>query len=73
MACAGNSIGCVAGEAGAGAVVGGAAVVADERPDVGSNRAAAASAGDSVSVSGVLTGVMAGAGTPATVSVMWRW
>ncbi len=27
-------------EAGAGAVVGGAAVVADERPDVGSNRAA---------------------------------
>ncbi len=33
---------CVAGEAGAGAVVGGAAVFADERPDVGSNRAAAA-------------------------------
>ncbi len=56
MACAGNGVGCVAGEAGAGAVVGGAAVVADERPDVGSNHAAAASAGDSVSVSGVLTG-----------------
>ncbi len=36
MACAGNGVGCVAGEAGAGAVV----VVADERPDVGSNRAA---------------------------------
>ncbi len=36
-------------------VVGGAAVVADELPDVGSNRAAAASVGDSVSVSGVLT------------------
>ncbi len=37
-------------------MVGGAAVVADERPDVGSNRAAAASTGDSVSVSRVLTG-----------------
>ncbi len=56
MACAGNGVGCVAGGAGAGAVVGGAAVVADERPDVGSNRAAAASAGGSVLVSGVLTG-----------------
>ncbi len=56
MACVGNGVGCIAGEAGAGAVVGGAAVIADERPDVGSNRAAAASAGDSVFVSGVLTG-----------------
>ncbi len=56
MACAGNGVGCIAGEAGAGVVVGGAAVVADDRPDVGSNRVAAASAGDSVSVSGVLTG-----------------
>ncbi len=73
MACAGNGVGCVAGEAGAGAVVGGAAVVADERPDVGSNRAAAASAGDSVLVSGVLTGVGTDAGMPATVSVMLRW
>ncbi len=45
-----------AGEAGAGAGVGGGAVVADERPDVGSNRAAAASAGDSVLVSWVLMG-----------------
>ncbi len=53
VACAGNNVGCVAGEAGAGARVGG--VAADERPDVGSNRAAAASAGDSVLVSGVLT------------------
>ncbi len=53
VACVGNGVGCIAGEAGAGAVVGGAAV---ERPDVGSNRAAAASAADSVSVSGVLTG-----------------
>ncbi len=35
---------------------GGVEVVADERPDVGSNRAAAASAGDSALVSGVLTG-----------------
>ncbi len=41
MACAGNGVGGVAGEARAGAVVGCAAVVADERPDVGSNRAAA--------------------------------
>ncbi len=56
MACVGNGVSCVAGEAGAGAVVGGATVVADERPDVGSNRMAAASACDSVLVSGVLTG-----------------
>ncbi len=56
MACVGNGVGCIAGEAGAGAVVGVAAVVADERPEVGSNRAAAASAGDSALVSGVLTG-----------------
>ncbi len=73
MACVGNGVGCIAGKAGAGAVVGGAAVVADQRPDVGSNRAAAASAGDSALVSGVLTGVRADAGTPATVSVMLRW
>ncbi len=56
VACAGYGFDCVVGEAGAGAVVGGAAVVADERSDVGSNRVAAASAGDSDSVSGVLTG-----------------
>ncbi len=56
MACAGNGVGYVAGEAGASAVVGGAAVISDERSDVGSNRAAAASAGDSVLVSGALTG-----------------
>ncbi len=56
MACVGNGVGCIAGEAGAGAVVGGAEVVADERPDAGSNRATAASVGDSVLVSGVLTG-----------------
>ncbi len=56
VACVGNDVGCIAGEAGTGALVGGAAVVADERPDVGSNRAAAASAGDSALVSGVLTG-----------------
>ncbi len=73
MTCVGNGVGGIAGAAGAGAVVGGAAVVADKRPDVGSNRAAAASAVDSVSVSGVLTGVRADAGTPATVSVMLRW
>ncbi len=36
MACAGNDVGCVAGEAGAGAMVGGAAVVADDWSDVGS-------------------------------------
>ncbi len=36
-------------------MVGGAAIVADERPDVGSSRAAAASAGESVLVFGVLT------------------
>ncbi len=50
MACAGDGVGCVAGQAGASAVEGGAVVVADERPDVGSNRAAAASACDSVLV-----------------------
>ncbi len=37
-------------------MVGGAAVIADERPDVGSNRASAASAGDSALVLRVLTG-----------------
>ncbi len=51
MACSGDDVGCVVGEAGAGSMVGG---VADERPDGGSNRAVAASAGDSVVVSGVL-------------------
>ncbi len=56
VAYVGNGVGCVVGEAGASAVVGGAAVVADEWPDVGSNRAAAASTGDSALVSGVLTG-----------------
>ncbi len=56
MACAGNGVGCVAGEAGAGAVADGDAVVADERTDIGSNRAVAASAGDSVLVSWVFTG-----------------
>ncbi len=56
VACVGNGVGCIAGEAGVGAGVGGAAVVADERPVVGRNRAAAASAGDSVLVSEVLTG-----------------
>ncbi len=56
MACAGNGFGCVAGEAGAGAVVGDGVVVADELPDVGSNCATAAYAGESVLVSGVLTG-----------------
>ncbi len=70
MACPGNGVGCIAGEAGAGAVVGGGAVVADEPPDVGSYRVAAASAGDCVLVSRVLTGVRADAGAPATVSVM---
>ncbi len=54
-------------------MVGDAAVVADERPDVGSNRAAAASAGDSVLVLGCSRGVRADAGTPATVLVMLRW
>ncbi len=34
VACAGNGVGCVGGEARAGAVVGGAAVVEDERPQV---------------------------------------
>ncbi len=55
VACVGNSVGCVAGEAKTGTMVGGGAVVAGERPDVGSNRAAAASADDSVLVLRVLT------------------
>ncbi len=38
-ACIGNGVGSAAGDAGEGAVVGGGAVVADERPDVGRNRA----------------------------------
>ncbi len=56
MACAGKSVGCVAGETGAGVVIGGDAVVADERLDVGSNRAFSASKDDPVAVSGVLSG-----------------
>ncbi len=44
MACTGNGAGCVAPEAGEGAVVGGAVAVEDERPDVGSYRAVATSA-----------------------------
>ncbi len=36
-------------------MVGGVAVIADERPDVGSNRAVAAFTGDSVVFFGVLT------------------
>ncbi len=54
-ACAGNGVGCVAGETAGGAVVGGAVIVAGERPVAGSNRGAAASTCDSVLVSGVLT------------------
>ncbi len=52
MACFGNGVGCVTGEAGASAMVGGAAVVADEGPDVCSNLVVE---GDSVVVSGVHT------------------
>ncbi len=55
MACVVKDVGCVAGEAKAVAVVGGGAVVADERPDVGRNHAAADSAGDPVLVPRVLT------------------
>ncbi len=55
MAYAGYDVGCVGAEAGASAMVGGGAIVEDERPDVGSNRAAAVSAGDSVLVPRVLT------------------
>ncbi len=55
MACVCDNVGCAAGEAGARVMVGGVEVVADERPDFGRNRAAAASTGDSVVVSGVLT------------------
>ncbi len=53
--CAGDDVRCVAGEPGAGAVAGGVAVAADEPLDVGSSCAVAASACDSVVVSGVLT------------------
>ncbi len=54
MACAGDYVGCVAGEAIAGSVVGGVAVVTSERPNMSGNRAVAASAGDSVAVSMVV-------------------
>ncbi len=52
MACSGDDVGCVVGEAGAGSIEGD---VADERPDGGNNRAVGAVADDSVVVSGVLT------------------
>ncbi len=55
VACVGNVVGCVVREAEAGAMVGGGAVMADEWSDVGSNRAVAASTGDSVLISWVLT------------------
>ncbi len=51
-ACAASGVDCVAGEAVAGAVVGGAAVFADERKDVCINRAVAASACDPVVFTG---------------------
>ncbi len=50
MAC----VGCVMGEARAGSVVGGPAVVTDERSYVGDNRTAAASVGDFIPVSRVV-------------------
>ncbi len=55
MAWAGNDASCVAEKVGEGAMVGGVAVVADELPNVGSSRTAAASAGASIVVSGLLT------------------
>ncbi len=70
--CGGKGVGCSAGEAGAGAMVGGAAVIADERPYVGSNRAVADSAVDFLWFLGCAWEVRADAETPATVSVMLR-
>ncbi len=55
VACAGNGVGCVAGEAGAGLMVGCVAVFTGEQSNVGFNRAVAASTGDSVAVSRVVT------------------
>ncbi len=49
VACVSNGDGCVAGEARAGAMVGGCAVVADDLSYVGNNHLAAVSVGDSVS------------------------
>ncbi len=60
MTCAGYDVGYFAGEAWAGWKVGGAAVVANEWQDFGSNRAVAASSGDSVVVPGVLMEVEKG-------------
>ncbi len=70
VACASECVGCGAGEAGAGSVVGGVAAVTDERPDVGGNRAVSASTGDSVAVSGVVTEGEGDADTHITVFVM---
>ncbi len=56
MAGAGDDVGCVAGEAGVGVMVGDVAVVSDKWPGSGRNRAVAASAGVSIVVPGVLTG-----------------
>ncbi len=55
VACVGDNVVFVTGEAGVSAMVGGVAVAADDRPDIVSNRAAEATALDSVTVSGVLT------------------
>ncbi len=55
MTCVGEDVGCDAGETGAGLMEGGAAVVTDERLDMGGHRVVTASAGDSVAVSRVVT------------------
>ncbi len=53
MTYADDDVDCIEGEVRVGAMVGGDAVFTGERPDVGSNRAVAASAGDSFIVSEV--------------------
>ncbi len=53
-------------------MVGGAAVIADERPYVVSNRTVAASAGNFLWFLGCAREVRADADTPATVSVILR-
>ncbi len=72
MVCAGDDVRCVALESGAGAVAGGVAVAADEPSDVGSNRAVAAFAGDSVVFLECSLLVKRDSDMPVTVSVMLR-
>ncbi len=73
MTCVGEDVGCGAGETGAGLMEGGAAVVTDERSDMGGRRVVTASAVILLRFPGWSRRVRSDANNPAAVSVMLRW